>query len=135
MDKVFAYFQVQVLWILGASIILPLFVSAVQISLDSPLDIFGLDIYLSKIEISKSKWKVQLCQFGIVVLFPLVPAVTVHSVLKEEENLFEYVRQLEEKVFASQNSPDLVRKIVEVKDYLTKTRSLIVGMKMKEMRT
>ena len=127
----FYYFQIQVVWILGACLLCPLLISAVQIASKSPLAILGYRIEKEKEQIPKS-WVVCI-QVLTVVLFPLVPAMLVLSAQAEEEKLRVYVERLKNYVQQQDRTEQIAREIIEIRKFLKRTEGMLLTIKVAEV--
>ena len=123
----FSFYPVQIIWILGASLILPLVISSLQIAIFSPLAIFGY-----KIEKEKNKiptYQIFLVRIFTVVFFPLVPALLVLSTTEDEEKLEEFGMLLEENRAQNKDTKDVIRKMLSVQMFLKKTKKMILKIR------
>ena len=127
----FAFFPVQIIWIFGASLILPLLISSLQIAIFSPLAIFGYKIEEEKSKIPK--YQIGLLRLFTVIFFPLVPAMLILSTTEDEEILEAYGMKLEEKRAQNKDAKDIKRKMLQIQKFLNRTKQLILTIRMNEM--
>ena len=126
----FNYFQIQVTWILGMSLFLPLFVSAVQIARDHPLAIFG---YMTE----KEKQSVPagflwLIQCIVIILFPLMPAMLILAIVEEEEILTQLAKEVNENSMKGEKNK-IMRQIIGRNAFIKNTKGVVLTMKVNEV--
>ena len=121
----FSFYQVQIIWLLGSALFLPLLISSVEIATSFPLAIFGYQASMRNIP----KHKLLFIQVCTVLLFPLVPCMLVFSIYEEEENLKKYARKLH----LGENEAFYINKIMKVQKFLNCSKQLVLRIKMNEL--
>ena len=129
----FSYFEVQVIWIIGACLFLPLMISAIQIAMYSPLSIFGYSIDNDKVKGQIPKYWVACIQVFTILLFPLIPAMIILTIQAKEEKLMKYVKKLQNNIEQQQEIGIIVKKVIEAKKFLRRTKRLLLTIKVAEV--
>ena len=127
--RYFSYFPIQIIWILAASIILPLFSSAVKLALSNPLAIFGYKLKSARIP----RAQLMILQIFIILIFPFIPALLALSRAKDEEMLNILAKKLQQEKSENKDNKQTIKKILEIRKFLKMTKNSILNIRITEV--